>query len=229
MGVAALVVVSLGGCALAGGASSAGGGQSVDIGRLDAVKLSDLLPTTEEVNRRLGWTDNVNFDAPDFSSFESFDAAGLVDAAGGPLALGVGCADAIKKYGVIAGGPIGAAEVAANMWADESLNSVRELWLARYPSADAAAAQVAGLPAVIDACPSFNLVPGGRTVTVIPSKLDGAVAYRASDSYSWVVASFGNLVAQVEIGTSDEELAAGESLVQLQFDKLELISRGTYK
>lgn len=224
MGVAALVVISLGGCALAGGAT-----QAVDVGRLDAVKLSDLLPTTEEVNRRLGWTDNVNYEAPDFSSFESLDAAGLVDAAGGPLALGVGCADAIKKYGVIAGGPIGATDVAANMWADESLNSVRELWLARYPSKEAAAAQVAGLPSVIDACPSFNLVPGGRTVTVIPSTLDGAVAYRASDSYSWVVASFGNLVAQVEIGTSDEELAAGESLVQLQLDKLELISRGTYK
>lgn len=200
----------------------------VDNTLLDAKRVSSLLPTTDEVNQRLGWTDDVNFSAPDFSSIENMNPAGLIEASGGPLALGVECADAITKYGVIAGAPVGALDMTANMWAEREV-TVRTIWLARYPSTEAATAQISGLPAVIEACPTFNLTPGRRAVAVIPSSLDGAVAYRASDSYTWVVASFGNLVAQVKIGTSDEELKSGEALIRLQLDKLELIARGEYK
>jgi hypothetical protein len=227
-GVAVLLAAGVAGCASTGGPSPTGD-QAVNVGHLDAYKLADLLPTNREVTSRLGWTHNVNYTAPDFGNIEKLNAKRLIDAAGGSRVIGIGCADAIKKYGVIPGGPLGAEAVSSNMWADESISSTRELWLARYPSTKAATAQIKGLPAVIAACPSTGLVSGGRTVAVVPSKLVGAVAYEASDSYSWVVASYGDLVAQVEVGKSAAELASGEDLIRLQLAKLESISRGTYK
>lgn len=198
----------------------------VDVARLDSYDIADLLPTTEEVHQRLGWTDDVNFEAPDFSALP-VDGDAAVAAFGGPIAIGVVCADVIKELGVVPGAPIGAIDVAANMWAERNV-TVREIWLARYPSAEAASGQVEEIPAVIEACPSVNFARG-RTVAVIPSSLHGSVAFQASDSYSWVVASFGNLLVQVQVGISDAEVASGEALIQLQLDKLQLITRGEYE
>lgn len=201
------MAASLAGCASTADTSPVSA--QMDLTRLDAYDIADLLPTTEEVGQRLGWTDNVNYETPDFNAAlpSVGDGEKLVDAYGGALAIGVDCADTLKELGVLPGFPAGAVDAAGNMWAERDV-TVRELWLARYPSAEAASAQLTGLPEVIEACPLVNAVGGGRTLMVIPSGLDGAVTLRASDSYSFVVAAFGSYLAQVEVGTSDEELAS---------------------
>ncbi len=207
-----------------------GGAPSSSTTALDAVAIEDLLPTTSEVEQRLGWTDDVNYTAPDFDAFLQFSSPQeLIEPFGGALAIGVDCADALTASSAIPGAPIGATDVSSSMWAEGGV-TVRELWLSRYPSVEEASAQVADLVAYIEACPTVNLASGNREIQLIATELEDAVAFRAIDgSYSWVVASFSNLVAQVTVGTSDAELASAEALINLQRDKLTLISRGDYE
>lgn len=202
----------------------AGCSTSQSIARLDSTSIDDLMPTNEEVGESLGWADNPGFQVPDFSSFPA-DAEELVALYGGPSVIGEDCAQALGESGVMPAVPIGADEVTGNWWVERGV-TIRELVLARYSSETEASNQVAHVPNVVEFCPTLNGAGGGRTLEVGESTVEGALILRASDSYSWVVASFANIYVQVKAGSSADEVASAEALVILQLDKLERIARG---